>query len=426
MTAPPDALDLPKLLAARHRAARAAPYLSTALFAMAVVSDRSVLTMAVDRYWRCYASPTFVAATPVAELAGVWLHEVAHLLRDHHGRARRLLERSRAAADAGRAPLLDPDQPRRQQLRMNLAMDCEINDDFAATEEVVLPAGAVTPRRLEIQPSALFEQYLEQLPDSALYGRLAWSDCGSGAHDGSAPWDLGPDGAHPLSPSQADAVRYRVAEQIRRSAGRAPRGWRRWAEGVGEPTLDWRRLLHALIRQGLHRATGPADYAYRRPARRAAALAGNVVMPSLIAPQPAVAVVIDTSGSVADSELGAALSETAGIIKAGGTAGRRVTVYSCDAAVQTAEDVCTAEQVTLMGGGGTDLRRGIARALDANPRPDLVVVLTDGHTPWPEEQPGARVVAGLFGPEPELDEEGQWRPRRPPAWVETVRLGGPG
>ena len=175
-TTEPDPLDLPKLLAARHRAAIAEPYLSAALFAMTVVSDRSVLTMAVDRYWRCYASPAFVAATPVAELAGVWLHEVAHLLRDHHGRARRLLERSRAAADAGRParPVLNPDQPHREQLRMNLAMDCEINDEFVATENVKLPTGAVTPRRLKLEQSALFEQYLEQLPDSMLHGRLTW------------------------------------------------------------------------------------------------------------------------------------------------------------------------------------------------------------------------------------------------------------
>ena len=44
--------------------------------------------MAVDRHWRCYVSPGFVDRTPVEELAGVWVHEVSHLLRDHHGRER--------------------------------------------------------------------------------------------------------------------------------------------------------------------------------------------------------------------------------------------------------------------------------------------------------------------------------------------------
>jgi hypothetical protein len=43
--------------------------------------------MAVDRYRRRYVSPTFVDRTPVEKLAGVRVHEVSHLLRDHHGRS---------------------------------------------------------------------------------------------------------------------------------------------------------------------------------------------------------------------------------------------------------------------------------------------------------------------------------------------------
>lgn len=50
-------------------------------------------TMAVDPYWRCYVSPAFVDRTPVEELAGVWVHEVSHLLRDHHGRSDRYAHR---------------------------------------------------------------------------------------------------------------------------------------------------------------------------------------------------------------------------------------------------------------------------------------------------------------------------------------------
>src|SRR6185503_754989 len=75
-------MDEGKLFAARLVAARARPYLAAALYALCPVASGRVPTMAVDRYWRCYVSPAFVAATPVAELAGVWVHEVSHLLRD--------------------------------------------------------------------------------------------------------------------------------------------------------------------------------------------------------------------------------------------------------------------------------------------------------------------------------------------------------
>ncbi|MFZ4180181.1 DUF2201 family putative metallopeptidase, partial [Streptomyces pseudogriseolus] len=86
MTDPRGRLDRTKLLAARYRAAQDRPYLASALYALGIVASDEVETMGVDRHWRCYASPAFVDATPVEELAGVWIHEVAHLLRDHHGR----------------------------------------------------------------------------------------------------------------------------------------------------------------------------------------------------------------------------------------------------------------------------------------------------------------------------------------------------
>jgi predicted metal-dependent peptidase len=422
-----EALDLGKLLAARYRAARAQPYLAGALHAMTVVSSSGVRTMGVDRYWRCYANPAFVAATPIEELAMVWLHEVAHLLRQHHARARTLFEQGRADAAAGRPSLIDPRHPEGEQLRLNLAMDCEINDDLKASLDpagaIRLPADAVTAELLRLPKSTLFEQYLPYLSVNFDSGRLAWSDCGSGAHDGCTPWELGDAGANPLSAAQADTVRFRVAEQIRRSQGSVPAGWKRWAEDLTQPSQDWRRLLQAGIRHSMARVSGAADYAYRRPGRRAAALGGAVVMPSLVKPVPAIAVVIDTSGSVADTELGIALGETAGIITTAGKGGNRVNVYSCDAAVQTVQGIAAIQEISLVGGGGTDLREGIRRAQAGHPRPDIIVVLTDGHTPWPEMRPSARVIAGLFGPPPHLDEFGDWRPAPPPDWVHSVRLG---
>ena len=113
-------LDHEKLFAARLHAARVRPYLATALFALATVQSRRVPTMAVDRHWRCYASPAFVDRTPLDELAGVWVHEVSHLLRDHHGRSDRFAEQH-ALVGAG------------ERLRMNIAADCETTTTCTAT-----------------------------------------------------------------------------------------------------------------------------------------------------------------------------------------------------------------------------------------------------------------------------------------------------
>ncbi|RSS94279.1 VWA-like domain-containing protein, partial [Streptomyces sp. WAC05950] len=73
-------------------------------------------------------------------------------------------------------------------------------------------------------------------------------------------------------------------------------------------------------------------------------------------------------------------------------------------------------EVTLAGGGGTDMRVGISAALAMPDRPNVVVVLTDGYTPWPDETPSCRLIAALIGENPPA----------PPSWVETVRVGDPG
>ncbi|MFI7321316.1 VWA-like domain-containing protein [Streptomyces venezuelae] len=407
-----DALDRDKLFAARLHAARARPYLSTALFALHTVVSRQVPTMAVDRHWRCYVSPGFVDRTPVEELAGVWVHEVSHLLRDHHGRSDRV---------AGERGLDGPGE----RLRMNIAADCEINDDVFG-EGLVRPEGAVGPSMLGLPEGELMEDYLRQFRLGPSTQSMSWLDCGSGADGLERPWEIGPDGADGLSEQERDAVRFRVAQGITARPGSAPKGWRRWAEEASHPPQPWRELLGAAVRSA---ASGPGageDYTYGRPARRSAGVPG-VVLPSLRRRPPRVCVVIDTSGSVSDAELGSALLEVTAISRAVG--GRRdlVTVLPCDAAAPSVHSLCRAEGIPLVGGGGTDLRAGFARALRARPAPDVVVVLTDGQTPWPSTRPACRTVVGLF-PRPGRarswdEDDPDHVPDTPPAWARVVEIG---
>ncbi|KJS53202.1 hypothetical protein VM98_26760 [Streptomyces rubellomurinus subsp. indigoferus] len=402
-------LDVEKLYAARLQATRARPYLATALFALHLVESRQVPTMAVDVHWRCYASPVFVDRTPVEELAGVWVHEVSHLLRDHHGRGDRLARRLGLAGPGVR-------------LRMNIAADCEINDDVYG-DGLATPSGAVLPSRLNLPEGRLMEDYLREWQFDPTDPLLAWLDCGSGADGLARPWELGPDGAHGLGPQERDAVRFRVAEGIRARPGETPAGWRRWAEEVVHPPQRWRELLGAALRSALAGAGAGDDYSYGRPARRSAGLPG-VVLPSLRRRPPRVAVVVDTSGSVSDEELGSALLEVAAIGRAVGGRRDQVSVVSCDAAAQSVQQLCGAAGIELVGGGGTDLRTGFAAALRARPAPDAVVVLTDGQTPWPEAQPPCRTVVGLFArPKRVREYDPDYRPDAPPTWARVVTIG---
>ncbi|MGW4647925.1 vWA domain-containing protein [Kitasatospora sp. NPDC004289] len=403
-------MDREKLFTARLHAARVRPYLATALFALHVVESQRVPTMAVDSHWRCYVSPSFVAKTSLADLAAVWVHEVSHLLRDHHGRSDRHARRHGLTGPA-------------ERLRMNIAADLEINDD-AFGDGLVRPAGALTPRRLKLPEGQLMEEYLYFVGLGKLTEPWAWLDCGSGSDGLEREWDLGPDGAHGLAGHERDAVRFRVAEGIRAAQGDVPQGWRRWAEEAFHPPQPWRQLLGSALRAAVSGSGAGEDYTYGRPARRSAGLPG-VVLPSLRRRPPRVAVVIDTSGSVSDAELGTALLEVAAIARVVGNRRDQVSVVACDAAAGAAQSLCGAEGLSLIGGGGTDLRAGFDRALRLSPRPDVVVVLTDGQTDWPAAAPPARTVVGLFPRDARPDEDDpDYVPPTPPAWARTVRLGG--
>ncbi|MEU1372166.1 VWA-like domain-containing protein [Streptomyces triculaminicus] len=406
----PGALDLEKLFAARLHAVRVRPYLATALFALHTVESRRVPTMAVDRYWRCYVSPAFVDRTPVEELAGVWVHEVSHLLRDHHGRSDRVA-RERGLTGPG------------ERLRMNIAADCEINDDVFG-DGLVRPEGAIDPESLGLPEGELMEDYLRQFRLGPHTLSVTWLDCGSGADGLEREWDLGPDGAHGLSEQEIAAVRFRVAQGITGRPGNTPKAWRRWAEEAFHPPQPWRELLGAAVRSAVSGSGAGEDYTYGRPSRRSAGVPG-AVLPSLRRRPPRVSVVIDTSGSVSDTELGSALLEVAAISRAVG--GRRdlITVLPCDAAARIAHPLCRAEGIPLMGGGGTDLRTGFAKALRAQSRPDVIVVLTDGQTPWPATRPPCRTVVGLFSRQHAAWDENDpdYVPDRPPAWAHVVDIG---
>ncbi|MBL0886254.1 vWA domain-containing protein [Myceligenerans indicum] len=401
-------MDTEKLWAARLLACRARPFLASALFALDVVESTAVPTMAVDKQWRCYVSAAFVDSVSVAELAGVWVHEVSHLLRDHHGRGDRI---ARAMGLNGRAG----------HFRLNLAADCEINDDIY-DDELQRPDGAVTVEALRLTPGLLMEEYVRDISLGPLTAPYAWHDCGSGSDGALRPWDLGPDGAHGLTESEREAVRIRVARGIAGKPGSTPAGWKRWADDVVHPPQPWRDLLGAAVRSAVTAGGVGDDYTYGRPARRSSALAG-VVLPSLRHRPPRVGVVVDTSLSVSDEELGSSMLEIAAITRTLG--GRRdlVTVFSCDAAVHTVRSVCEAEGLSLVGGGGTDLRTGIAAAADRSPRPDVVVVLTDGQTAWPSSRPAFRTVVGLFDRPRRWNEESDYVPAGPPEWARVVRIG---
>ena len=391
--------------ASRVWAARQAPYLATALLALEAVvveaddgagSDFSACP--ADRNWHVYLDPAVLERTDVPTL-GFWLvHQVSHLLRGHADRYPMLGEEEQSPPAGAPTP---------EQRRWNLASDVEINDDLVAGE-LALPATALTPADIHCPTGWLAEQYWDTLGNNAARSSRAGrsgagdvprsSECGSGCDGRARPWDCGRPG---LSGIGQKLVAHEVARRVRehaRQRGDVPVGWQRWADDLLEPAVSWQRVLSSAVRRGIADIAGRVDFSYRRPSRRASAVP-DVVLPSLRQPLPQVAIVLDTSGSMSDQMLGQALAEVSGVLRGLGVGRRRLRVVCCDATAYEAQRVLDAREVRLLGGGDTDMRAGLEAASALKPRPDLVIVLTDGHTPWPQAAPGGvRVIVGLMDP----------------------------
>jgi predicted metal-dependent peptidase len=223
--------------------------------------------------------------------------------------------------------------------------------------------------------------------------------CGSAADGLRRTYEVPSEDVPGLADLQMGEIRHQVAIEFRAHVtgrGDDPGDALRWVRQVLEPVVPWRQVLASSVRRAAGWANGHADYTYRRPSRRQSAVP-RVVLPAMRRPLPRVAVVVDTSGSVDDGLLAQALGEVDGAITGLGVAGSDVTVLACDAAVHSVARVRRASEARLGGGGGTDLRAGVAAAAALRPRPDVLVVLTDGWTPWPQHPPaGMAVVAGML------------------------------
>lgn len=373
----------PSVQAARIRAAHQRSYFAPALFSLIPVETDLIASMAVDAHWRLYYNVDWLTRHSVEENAALLIHEVSHLLRDHHGR-----RKTAGVAD---------------HRRWNTAGDCEINDDLQR-EGMPLPGDPPTPAKYGLESGNSAEMYYGQLPPSAREMQPAY-DCGSGAHGDRRTWELPADddsesGVPGVDRLKAELVRREVARAIDKMSPYSTDvsfAWRRWARATLAPKVDYMATIRHAVRRALRDSTlGRYDRTYRRPHRRQACY-GEFIMASFYQPRPRPGFLIDTSSSMDDSQLSRAVSELAGLTRQLGY-GREVVVACCDGAVQKVQKVFSATNVQLYGGGGTDIGAGIRVFMERRVDPiDLLVIVSDCHTPWPVKTPPFPVITVRVG-----------------------------
>jgi len=369
--------DLRFFQAMRFHALQHQPYMASVLFAMVPIVSPGLGTFAVDRRWRLYLDLEVAREWGLVCGSGVLIHEAHHLLRGHHERAVRA-----RVSDAHSA------------LLWNLAGDAAINDDLVA-EGIELPDG-VLPVHFELANGLVEEQYYEAL--RAKRASFAEEVCGSGSGNLRGDFEVEEDEAPVIDEIDAAAIRERVRQEVlRRAKGQVSKGLERWADGRDAAQLPWPELFRRAVRQEIRTASGRLNRTWGKPNRRSSSKDG-FLYPGTRRLGAAVAVVFDTSASMDQALLDAAAAELRGILRA--TKSKFIPVIACDGLAQDAKAVGGTELVQLVGGGGTDLREGIALAATLRPTPHLIVVLTDGGTPWPSAAPeGTSVLAVVIGNE---------------------------
>ena len=250
-------------------------------------------------------------------------------------------------------------------------------------------------------------------------------DCGSGATGGKRDYEV-PDDADDgsLNPDEAEMVRQETAHEIMDHAqrGNVPAGMVREAEDILDPQVDWRVELMSIVRRVCATVAGAKDYSYQRPSRRSRMT--SFYLPSMRAPRPPeIFVVLDTSGSMTAADLAIALSELQSIVErsSSGSARGSIKVVSCDADAKETEIVKSIDDVSLVGGGGTDMRIGIKRASEMRPKPDAIITITDGGTQWPEEPYALNIshINVIIQTDTGSNRKYQWS-SQPPDWMHTI------
>lgn len=413
-------ISIADLLArARWQASKFAPYLSRGLWAMTFIESDAVPTAGIDERWRVYVNPKYIAkCVEEGTLVGEILHELMHP-------SMRCVPRKTTIQAEHR--------------RWNACHDAEIDQQIEVMtnlkgERVKLVSDRITPDKLGGKPGMVAEELyrLSKEKDGGKGGKVIVCHCsgGSGVTGQKELWELpdpkgegkgeGKDGKSGkdetpagLSETESQLVLAAMANDIvkhaeKRGRGSVPAGILRWAEEFGSPPpIAWELLIPAKLQYALDTRRGSSP-SYARPSRRS--FPGGLVLPVHRAPIPKVTIVGDTSGSMGDTDIGKILTVVHDACEKLG----KVSVVSCDAAATEPVECRTVEDLRehLRGGGGTDMVEGIRVASEASTPPDAIVVVTDGDTPWPDEEPEIPVVVVLTrrsrygGP--------------PPAWADVV------
>jgi len=376
-----------KLSAARTRLILDKPFLGALVMRLPMVeADPGWCATTATDARSLYYNRSYIENLTVSQTQFVLAHEALHCALSHFSRRyHRVKFRWDIACDFAVNPLLMHDDLTPPPNALYL----EEYEDMTAEE--------IYPFIEEHDDSELLDQHLYDSESDGEQENNSQGGKGGGSSDKELDEDEagGANGAKappPLSVEEQQQLevqwRQRMASAAQQAlqAGKLSGAMARMVDHMLQPQLPWRMLLARYMT-----ATARDDYNYSRPSRRE----GEAIFPSLRSAEIEVVVVLDTSGSISDREIGEFLSEV-NAIKAQARA--TITLHACDAALSEKGpwsfppwEECLLPQ-ELEGGGGSDFRPVFEWLEREGRRPDLLVYFTDALGEFPEQEPNLPVI----------------------------------
>lgn len=404
------------------------PYLSSYVYSLRAVERPGLGTMAVDKSARMYFDPAFCYQQTYESGAYVVLHETFHLALDHCARLADIVGENPSAQD-----LEDS----------NIAADIVVWEAMESMAEY-MPEGGVTwyeAKKLfpKIQRNMTYQEYFEVIKQHRLDnppkpkpkdqpGSRDVEVGNPGGNEKEEPTEekTEPTGSQekPVDApfkrvgggSSADGqpreyeeepddkwesfikaeVTDKMDKEVQAFEGNpnksclagphVPESLKVALEKALRPAPDPWKHLGAAVGRAVSTPVGYPEMTYRRPSRRQQCT--DCKLKSATPVSPNVVVVLDTSGSMCYGETQA---QALSVIAKGLSTVKQFPVVAGDTVARSSKLVQNLGQVTWDGGGGTDMRL-VLEAAHKKYKPSVMVLVTDGYTPWPDNRQPYRLV----------------------------------
>ena len=375
-----------RLLESRLRILCNQGFYGSLLMHMNFAIDDSVKNVAADRR-KIYFNPSFLDKLSNLELDFVMIHEIVHLSLRHNSRSR-VFENKEIFDQAA-----------------DIVTNSNILKSFGMKEDYICLQGEIqshqAPDKKEGYEFSAEELYKILYEEMVLSGELGskldldedgyvieTSSGSGGGFDDHSKWGSESDeGISDLDWEKytMDACEMMYVRDPSNSRGLIPGYAARAYMELKEAKTDWRTLINNFIQEEVN------DYSFTPPDRRFSD--SPFFLPDFSDTDEVVKGVlfmIDTSGSMSDSEITTAYSEVKGAIdQFGGKLEGWLGFF--DAAIVEPKPFTNEDELMIIrpyGGGGTDFSIIFAYVKDQMEDKNIssIVILTDGYAPWPNEE----------------------------------------